>query len=146
MKRRDFLVAIATTTTAAKAVADSMSVPVNFESWNKFIESEDFNEYIYLEKTNNWYLVYRVNLTDKKEDTISYTSFSAIKNRVVVKHGKNCNYMNEVVSIPLVNKRFTVEDKQSLLKDLIRANRNSGKMFIAEIRIGNLTNLYGWSE
>lgn len=135
MKRRDFLA----------AAAASIAVPVNFESWNKFIESEDFHEYIYDEDTKNWYLIHRVNLTDKKEDRISDASFSAIKNRVVAKHGKNCNYMNGVVSIPLANKRFTVKEKQALLKKMIRLNPNY-KIFIAEVRVGNLTNLYGWAE
>lgn len=137
MKRRNFLA----------AVAASIVVPVNIDSWNKFLESDKFIEMIYDNITQEWYKMYRIDLTNKNSETIGNVVFFSrklTKNSVIcgIKHPE---YLH-LVTMPLENgKVFTVEDKKCLLKDLIKMNPNH-KILMAEIRISNATNIFGWAE
>ena len=136
MKRRNFL---------AAAVA-SIVVPVNIDSWNKFLKSDRFNEMIYDDMTQTWHTMYRVDLTNKNSEEIGNVVFSRnlTKNsvRCGVKHPKYLHLM----TMPLENgKVFTIEDKKCLLKDLIKMNPNH-KILMAEVSIGEATNIFGWAE
>lgn len=143
MDRRNFLVAIATATTTAKAVADSISVPVNIDAWNKFLES-DCDEMVWHEATQTWHRMYKVDLTNKKGAEVSNTSFCKTLSPkwVRVMHRYEQAHF---LTIPIRNQKFTVKEKQDLLDYLIKNNKGH-KVFMAQINVGEAANIYGWAE
>lgn len=137
MKRRNFLA----------AAAASIAVPVNIDSWNKFLES-DCDEMVWHEATQTWHRLYKVDLTTKKVDHISNAYFWKTQRGTVhagIQDKNHDIYMNESNFIPLQKEKFSIKEKQDLLNTIIKLNKGR-KVFMAEIRIGEATNIYGWAE
>lgn len=140
MKRRNFLA----------AVAASIAVPVNIDSWNKFLESDKFSEMIYHDATKTWHQIDRLDLTDKTTGRIKNMQFWRYKNTVhVMQEYRMNNGMPAywpTINMPLENKKFTNREKQDLLNHLIKINKGHSKIFMVQINNGEATNIFGWAE